>query len=78
MRLSKIAILAVKGTDTEFRGRMAEKCNVSINTINRWIRENDDNLTKADPLQMIREETGLSDQEILEEEVKEGTAAEQR
>lgn len=37
----------------------------------RYIRENDDNLTKAAMLKAIREEFGLSDSEILEDTEKE-------
>lgn len=72
MRLSKLSLLALKGTGKEFKDRLADKCGVAPGTLNRWIRDNDDNLTKADPLQMIREETGLDDSQILEpeEEVK--------
>lgn len=68
MKLSKIALLAIKGTDKDFKDRLAEKCGVSPRTLNRWISDNDDNLTKADPLQMISEETGLDQSQILEED----------
>jgi hypothetical protein len=40
----------------------------SEGSINRYIRENDDNLTKAAALEVIRKETGLTDDEILEKE----------
>lgn len=36
----------------------------------RYIKENDDNLTKAAMLKAIREEFGLDDSQILEEELK--------
>ena len=67
MKLSKLAIMALRGSGKEFRYRLAERCAVSPRTINRWINNNDDNLTKADSLIMIREETGLEDSQILEE-----------
>ena len=70
MKLSKIAILALRGCGKDFRSQLADKCGVSLRTINRWITNNDDNLTKADALQMIRFETGLQDHEILEEVVE--------
>lgn len=37
-------------------------------TIRRWIKAKDDCLTTPKVLQVIREETGLTDSEILEEE----------
>ena len=36
-------------------------------TISRYIQRNSDNLTKAAALKVIREATGLSDEEILED-----------
>ncbi len=68
MRLSKVAILAIRGTSPEFKVRLAEACGVSLRTMWKWISENNDDLTKAEPLKMIREETGLDDSQILEEE----------
>lgn len=35
-------------------------------TISRYIQKNSDNLTKAAAMQIIREVTGLADDEILE------------
>lgn len=68
MKLSKVAILALKGTDVGFRERLAKSIGVSLPTLYRYIVENDDTLTKAAGLEMIREITGLSDNEILERE----------
>ncbi len=70
MRLSKLAIVALRGSGKEFIGRIAQRFDVTIRTVNRWISENDDTLTKADMLQMIREEFGLEDSQILEEAEK--------
>lgn len=52
------------------RNRIALEMDCSVPTVDRWIKENEDNgdLTKAKPLQILREETGLTDAEILEEE----------
>lgn len=36
-------------------------------TLEKWIEENDENLTRAGVLKIIREETGLTDEEILME-----------
>lgn len=68
MKLSKLAIVALRGSGIDFIGRIAAKRGVTIRTVNRWIRENDDTLTKAETLQMIREEFGLDNSQILEEE----------
>lgn len=69
MRLSRIAILAVKGASPGIVKRLAKAIATSEPTIYRYINDNDDNLTKAAALEVIREETGLEDSEILEIEV---------
>jgi hypothetical protein len=72
MRLTKVAILALKGLDKKARERIAETANRDISTLNRWIADNDDNLTKAAISGSISKEIGLPVEEILEEsEVKE-------
>lgn len=65
MRLSKKAI---KAMTVRIRNRIALSLNCSVPTVDRWIKENDSDsdLTKATALQIIKEETGLSDQQILE------------
>jgi hypothetical protein len=70
MKLSKAAILALRGMDREAKQRIADSVGVALSTVFRWIQDEDDNLTKAAPLQVIREITGLSDLEILEGTVK--------
>lgn len=67
MRLSRIAILAVKGSCPGIIEKLAEAIGVSNPTVYQYIRENNDELTKAAALKVIREETGLTDAEILEE-----------
>lgn len=69
MRLSKGAILALRGMTFEQKSKIASAAGVQTSTVYRWIENNDDNLTKAAPLQVIREETGLGDSDILEEKV---------
>lgn len=73
MQLSKIALLAIKGCGKEAKKRLQDALDVSDATLYRYINENDDNLTKADALRVIREETGLKDSEILEERELEGS-----
>lgn len=67
MKLTKIAILAIKGSK-DFVLKASEDQGVAKQTVYRWIAENDDTLTKASILKIIREETGLTDEQILEPE----------
>lgn len=67
MRLTKTALEAIN--TPAIRRRLMEALNdAAESTIYRYIANNHDNLTKAAALKVIREETGLTDQEILEEE----------
>jgi transposase len=68
MKLTKIALLALRGAKDSKR-KLAEALDVSEATVYRWISENNDSLTKAAALKVIREETGLTDAEILETEM---------
>lgn len=72
MRLTHIAILAIRGSRGIVR-EIAEKCDTTPSTVYKWIRDNNDNLTKAAALAVIKEVTGLEDSQILEaEEVSRG------
>ena len=66
MRLSKIAILAMRGLALEQKQLLADALGVSLKTLYRHIASNDDNLTKASALQFLRGLTGLPDGELLE------------
>lgn len=68
MRLTKLAIMALRGAGKRSRQVIAEALNVAESTVYRWISDNDENLTKAAALEVIRKETGLSDDQILERE----------
>jgi plasmid maintenance system antidote protein VapI len=68
MRLSKIAILAVKGASPAIVKKLAEAIEVSEPSVYRFINDNDDNLTKAAAIKVIELETGLTREQILEEE----------
>jgi plasmid maintenance system antidote protein VapI len=68
MRLSRIAILAVKGACPGIIKKLAEAIGVSEPSIYRFINDNDDNLTKAAALKVIESETGLTQEQILEED----------
>jgi hypothetical protein len=69
MRLSHIAILAIKGGGRAMVKKLAQATYVSDATVYKWIQDNSDNLTKAAALKVIREETGLTDEQILEMEI---------
>lgn len=64
--LSGKAIEEVK-KNTRLKTRLALAMDVSVYTIDRWLKDNSDDLTKAASLQVIKEETGLDDSEILED-----------
>jgi AcrR family transcriptional regulator len=66
MRLTHLAIIAIKGSD-DMVSKLAKALDVSPPTIYKYIREKSDDLTKAAALKVIREETGLIDEQILEE-----------
>ena len=66
MRLTKKALKRINNTKARMRIALALCC--SEMTVRRYIDANDDNLTKAAAMQVIREETGLTDSEILEED----------
>jgi len=64
MKLTKKALKAIN--EPEIRMRIALDVHKSDNTIKRWIKANDDNLTKASALAVIKRETGMPECEILE------------
>lgn len=66
MRLTQKVLALIH--DKRIRNRLAMALDKTDFTIIRYIKDNDDALTKAAALQVIREETGLPDEEILEEE----------
>lgn len=68
MKLSKVAILAIRGFGTEAKKQLATILNISQATLYRYIQDNDDSLTKAAALDFIGKETGLENSEILETE----------
>lgn len=49
-------------------GRLMVHFDRHSETIKRWLLDKDERLSTPKPLQVIREETGLTDSEILEEE----------
>lgn len=68
MKLSKVALLALRGMDRATRKRLAQDMGVTEDTIYRWMRTNDDSFTKAANLNILRRELGLTDDDLLEED----------
>lgn len=64
MKLSQKALQKINTQD--IRLVLAMKLGVTEQSIIRYIKANDDELTKAVAMQVIRERTGLEDSEILE------------
>lgn len=69
MKLTQKAIDAIRN-NKRARARLQLDLDKSEYTINKYIADNEVNsmLTTATALQVIRQETGLSDSEILEDE----------
>lgn len=66
MKLTTVALKLIN--DVPLRLKLAMALSVSEQTIIRYIDTNHENLTKAAAMQVIREETGLSDSNILEKD----------
>ena len=66
MALTNITILALRGLGKKARQRIADAGEVSVITLNRWIRENHKNLTYPTVQQAIKKELN-TDSEILED-----------
>ncbi|MCS3801056.1 hypothetical protein [Niastella sp. OAS944] len=64
MKLTQKALKAIN--NPPIRRRLMDVLGCTEFTIARYIQKNSDNLTKAASLQVIREHTGLPDNEILE------------
>jgi hypothetical protein len=67
MKLKPIIIMAIKG-NTELRLGLRNVLRVSNPTMTRLLQDNDDDLTKAAALELLRNTLNLSDEEILDRE----------
>lgn len=74
MKLSKLAIIVCRGSK-DVKDNLSEALGASKSSIYRLIDENKENgpLTTASALRVIREESGLGDDQLLEE-IKESVA----
>lgn len=75
MKLTKIAILGLRGSGKEIKEKIAKELGVHIATVYSWVEDNADNskLTLASIVRIISEETGLATDQILEETEIEAT-----
>lgn len=67
MRIKK-EVLKQISDNAGIRGRICAATGKSYPTIQRWVEDNDEGLTLASALEVIREELGLTNDEILERE----------
>jgi hypothetical protein len=67
MRLTHLAIIAIRGSKG-IVPKLADAIKCSEPSVYKYIRENAPELTLAAALRVIRDETGLGDSQILEEE----------
>lgn len=51
----------------EVKEAIARIEDVRIETVRKWVRDNDDNLTKASVVKVIKDMSGLTEDQILEE-----------
>lgn len=77
MRLSRLAIMAIRGGGYDAMDKLGKALGVSDKTAYRYVATNESNgdLTKAIALKTIKEITGLDDSQLLEESETEKTAA---
>lgn len=67
MKLNTAGISILRGNKALWEA-VRKTLGVSTTSMYRYVSTNDPVLTQASALKVIREETGLTDQEILEEE----------
>lgn len=68
MKIRKLVLMAIRG-NTNLRRKLKKALDVSEPTFQRYITDNSRELTLAASLKVIREDLGLLDSEILEEEI---------
>jgi hypothetical protein len=69
MRLTQLVLQRIQDSRS-LPKKIQEAIGVSRGAMWRYLKENSDELTKAAALKVIREETGLTDDQILEETVE--------
>lgn len=66
MKISNLALAALKGLRLEDKKRVANEMGLTMDTFYRWLRTNDEKLTMAACTTVIKKEFGLTDEQILE------------
>ncbi len=69
IRLSKDGIYSLVGNERLIK-KIADQQQVCLRTLEKWIIENSDNLTKAGILNMLHQETGIPISELLTEKAE--------
>lgn len=69
MKLSRIGVAALRGVPGLMQ-KIADQEGVNIRTVQRWVKYDNDPLTKAAILKTIKDETGLTDEQLLETELQ--------
>ncbi|MBK7885529.1 MAG: hypothetical protein IPJ81_18320 [Chitinophagaceae bacterium] len=67
MKLTEAALAAINNKKT--RLKLAIAMDLTEGSVIRLIKKNSENLTKAAAMEVIKEETGLSEEEILTSEI---------
>jgi hypothetical protein len=67
MKLNTVGISMLRGNKALWE-LVRKALDVSKNTMYRYVQNNDETLTQAAAMLVIKKETGLTDSEILEEE----------
>lgn len=66
MKLSKTAIILLKGLDTQKKERLASLLNIRMGTLYEYIRLLDDPSLTGSVTEFLKEETGLGEEKLLE------------
>jgi hypothetical protein len=72
MQITNKAISEIKSSN-KLMGRLMAAFDRGQRSMEKWLESKDIRLTTPTAVLIIKEETGLDDSQILEEEVKEGT-----
>lgn len=62
-------------SDVELQVKIAKATKKTIETVKRWARENDSQLTLLSVIDVIKKHRSIPESEIITEQVKENTAA---
>lgn len=68
MKLKELILMAIRG-NSDLRHKIKDALGISNPTMTRLLKENDDDLTKAASLDVIRRELNLTDEQILDKEL---------